>query len=134
MEERIQALLVYTDDEPVRSLRLALEKLQVVTHRARTCQHARSLLAATDRPPDVVFTDTTLPDGSWRELLAIGQQMQVPSKIVVVARTLDPGLYVDVMEHGAFDFMLAPFAGDDLAHVIRCATDKRPRSAAYARA
>jgi len=52
---------------------------------------------------------------------------------VVVARTLDPGLYIDAMEHGAFDFMLAPFAYDDVAHVVRCATDKRTRAAAPAR-
>jgi FixJ family two-component response regulator len=76
-----------------------------------------------------------LPFGvcSRRELLAFGQRMGVPSKVVVAARTLDPGLYIDVMEHGAFDFMLAPFASDDLAHVIRCATDKRPRAVGYAR-
>jgi DNA-binding NtrC family response regulator len=60
--------------------------------------------------------------------------MQVPSKIVVVARTLDPELYIDAMEHGAFDFMLAPFAGDDLEHVIRCATDKRTHALAFGRA
>ena len=90
-------------------------------------------MAATDRPSDIVFTDTTLPDGSWRELLAFGQRMGVPSKIVVVARTLDPGVYIDVIEHGAFDFMLAPFASDDLEHVIRCAPDKRPRAVGYAR-
>jgi DNA-binding NtrC family response regulator len=90
-------------------------------------------MAATDRPPDIVFTDTTLPDGSWRELLAFGQRMGVLSKIVVVARTLDPGVYIDVIEHGASDFTLAPFASDDLEHVIRCAPDKRPRAVGYAR-
>jgi DNA-binding NtrC family response regulator len=131
MKQRIEALLVYTDEEPVQSLSQALEKLEVVTQRAHTCQQARNLLAATARPPDVVFTDTTLPDGSWRELLAIGREMQVPSKIVVVARTLDPRLYVDAMEHGAFDFMLAPFANEDLAHVIRCATDKRTHALSF---
>ena len=134
MEHRIEALLVYRDEEPVQSLSFALQELQVVTHRAHTCQQARNLLTATDSPPDVVFTDTTLPDGSWRELLAIGREMQVPCKIVVVARTLDPGLYMDAMEHGAFDFMLAPFAGDDLAHVIRCATDKRTHTLPVGRA
>jgi len=134
MEQPIKALLVYTDEEPVRSLSQALEKLQVATLRARTCGQARKLLSATDTPPDIVFTDTTLPDGSWRELLAMGQGMQAPSRIVVVARTLDPSLYIDVMEHGAFDFMLAPFASDDLAHVIRCATDQRTHSGALGRA
>jgi len=134
MAQKIEVLLVYTDDEPVQSLSLALEKLHVATQRVHTCQQARNLLTATDSPPEVVFTDTTLPDGSWRELLAIRREMEVPSKIVVVARTLDPGLYVDAMEHGAFDFMLAPFAKDDLAHVIRCATDKRTHGLAFGQA
>ena len=132
MEPGIQALLVYRDEETVRSLILELQKLNVQTRQARTCQHARSLLSIADNPPDIVFTDTALPDGSWRELLAIGRKLHLPSKIVVVARTLDPGLYIDAMEQGAFDFMLAPFAGDDLAHVIRCATDKRTHAMAYA--
>ena len=134
MEPRIEALLVYVDEEPVQSLSLALEKLQVLTRRAHTCQQARHMLTATDSPPEVVFTDTTLPDGSWRELLAIGREMQVPSKIIVVARTFDPGLYIDAMEHGAFDFMLAPFANDDLAHVVRCATDRRTQTLFFGQA
>ena len=134
MEQRIQALLVCTDEEPSQTLDTALQNLAVETHRAHTCQEARNLLERAASPPDIVFTDTTLPDGSWKELLAMGRQMQVPSKIVVVGATADTRLYIDVMENGAFDFMLPPFASDDLAHVIRCATDKRPRAIVGARA
>jgi CheY-like chemotaxis protein len=127
MEQRIRALLVCTEDEPSHTLDTALQNLAVETHRARSCQEARNVLERASGPPDIVFTDTTLPDGTWKELLAMGRQMQVPSKIVVVATMADTRLYIDAMENGAFDFMLSPFASDDLAHVIRCATDKRPR-------
>jgi len=128
--QKIRALLVYADAEPFQSLKLALEGLSVDTDRAPTCQQARNILKRTSKPPDVVFTDTALPDGTWRELLAMAGDIHIPSKIIVVSRTEDPWLYLDAMERGAFDFMLPPFATGDLAHILRCATSERAATGA----
>jgi len=130
--QKTRALLVYADAEPLQSLRLALEGLSVETDRAPTCEQARNILKRTRKPPDVVFTDTALPDGTWRELLATAGDSHVPSKIVVVSRTEDPWLYLEAMGRGAFDFVLPPFAAGDLEYLLRCATGKRAAKAAGA--
>jgi two-component system response regulator PilR (NtrC family) len=123
MGRTIRVLLVYADDEPSQSLNVALQNLSVKTRRARSCEQARNLLERTKEPPDLVFTDTKLPDGTCMELLALGRQRREPLKIIVVARTVDRSLYMNALENGAFDIMLPPFAIDDLAFVLQCATD-----------
>jgi DNA-binding NtrC family response regulator len=123
MEGRVRALLVYADGEPSQSLDLALQNLKVEVCRARTCQEAWSLVRVNPEPPDIIFTDARLPDGSWEELLGLARGMGLPPKIIVVARVEDPRFYLQAMEDGAFDFMLPPFESAGLAHVIRCATD-----------
>jgi len=123
MNQKIQALVVYTDDQPSRSLDWALQNLRVETCPVHTCEQARDLLEEAGKLPDIVFTDATLLDGSWKELLMMGRETQ--AKTVVVGRMLDYQLYLDVMESGAFDFLLPPFVPDDLAHVLVCATEER---------
>jgi DNA-binding NtrC family response regulator len=130
MAQRLQALLVYSDANPLESLNLALQKLQVDTRRAETCQEARRLIKQAKKSPDIIFSDATLPDGSWKQLLNVGGGLHVRPKVIVVARTEDPKFYIEAMEEGAFDFMLPPFESAGLAHVIGCATEYRARGAA----
>jgi len=130
--QKTRALLVYADAEPLQSLKLALQGLAVETDCAPTCQQARNILKRATEPPDIIFTDTVLPDGTWQELLAMARDIQGPSKVIVVSRTEDPWLYLDAMERGAFDFILPPFATADLGHILRCATSKRAEKAVWA--
>jgi len=130
--QKTQALLVHADAEPLQSLKLALQGLFVETDQARTCQQARNVLRRATRPPDMVFTDTVLPDGTWREMLAVAREARLPPKIIVVSRIEDPWLYLDAMENGAFDFMIPPFAASDLAYILQSATRERKAKPATA--
>jgi two-component system, NtrC family, response regulator PilR len=130
--QRIRALLVHADAEPLQSLNLALQKLSVETDQAPTCQQARNFLERATKPPDIVFTDTALPDGTWQDLLAMAGRSRARSKVIVVSRTEDPWLYLDAMERGAFDFMLPPFATSDVGYILRRATGERAAKAAGA--
>ena len=132
MARRIRALLVYDDTEPLQSLNLALQNLNVEVCRARTCQEARRVGEVESRSPDIIFADATLPDSSWKELLSLERELPARPKVVLVGRTENPRLYLQAMEDGAFDFVLPPFESAGLAHVVRCATDYRgPRDAAH---
>jgi hypothetical protein len=71
--QRIRALLVYADAEPLRSLKLTLQGLPVEIDQVHTCQQARNSLKRAIKRPDIVFTDTALPDGTWRDLLSIAR-------------------------------------------------------------
>ena len=123
MKEDISALLVHDQAEPLSTLGLALERQSVKTCHARTCQEALHLLDGVD-PPHLVFTDTTLPDGNWDDVLSLAAKAAEAVNVIVVARIADMRVYIDTIERGACDFITPPFVASDLAHVVRCAMEK----------
>ncbi len=120
MQGEISVLLVHDQGEPLDGLKLALESQSFKTCRVWSCQGASQELRRSD-PPQLVFTDTTLPDGTWRDVVALAAKAAAPVNVIVVARLVDVPLYIEVIESGAFDFVAPPFVPLDLAHVIRCA-------------
>ena len=56
-------------------------------------------------------------------MLELSAKAQEPVNVIVVGRLPDTRLYIEVMEHGAYDFIAPPIADSDLAHVLRCALD-----------
>ena len=122
MQEKLSALLVHWQPEPLRGLRLVLERQGLETARAQNCEEAQRILSHAN-PPPLVFTDTTLPDGLWADVLALAAQAAEPVNVIVVARLADTRLYVEAIEAGAYDFVAPPFAAADLAYVVRCAAD-----------
>jgi len=43
--------------------------------------------------------------------------------VIVVARVVDTGLFLETIETGAFDFIAPPFVATDLEYVVRSALD-----------
>ncbi len=122
MKEEISALLVHDEPEPLGTLDLALERQSVKTRRARTCQEAVRLLDGVD-PPHLVFTETTLPDGTWDDVLSLAAKASQAVNVIVVARVADMRVYIDTIQRGAYDFITPPFVASDLTHVVRCAVE-----------
>ncbi len=120
MREKISALLVHDQDDPFRALKLALESQGIQTCRVRSCKDALRLLEQV-KPPELVFTDTKLPDGTWAEVLSLAVKASDPICVIVVSRLVDINLYIEVIERGAFDFIVPPFGASDLSHIVRCA-------------
>jgi len=118
--ERISAILVYDQSDPLGALKLALERQAVKTKRARNCREALRLLQGSS-PPQVVFTDTQLPDGTWADVIHLAQGACAPVNVIVVSRLVDVKFYIRAIEGGAFDFIAPPFQPAELAHVVRCA-------------
>ncbi len=117
-----QALLIHDQEQPLANLQLALEKQSVGTIRARSCAEALSILNE-DNSPMVVFTDLTVSDGSWADALRLARQSKRPVDLVIVSQLVDVPLYIAAMESGAFDFMVPPFGEDDVAYVVRRASE-----------
>lgn len=122
MRERLSALLIHQAPEPLRSLRLALERQGVHTAQARNCEEAWRILSGAN-PPHLVFTDTAVADGLWADVLALAAHAAQPVNVIVVARWVDTRLYIEAIEAGAFDFLAPPFTPADLAHIVRTAAD-----------
>lgn len=117
----ISALVVSAQGEQSQTLERALNNQSIHSLRANSCQEARSFLQRA-KPPQLLFTDAALPDGTWADLLTLARQARLPVDVIVVSRLDDMGLYLETMEQGAFDFISAPFPACDLAHVVQCAS------------
>ncbi len=120
MKQEISVLLVHNQDDPLNSLRAALESQSIQLRRAQTCEELHCLLKGLS-VPHLIFTDTTLPDGTWADVLSLAADTIEPANVIVVSRIVDIKLYIEAIECGAFDFVVPPFAGPDLDHVLRCA-------------
>jgi DNA-binding NtrC family response regulator len=120
--EKVTALLVSDGREPFEKLEPALDNQGVKTCRAESSADVLPLLEKPDSP-QMIFTDTTLSDGTWAEVLDSAAQHWVP--VIVVSRLVDIDLYVQSLERGAFDFIVPPFLSADLAHIVRSATWNR---------
>ena len=122
MRESLTALLVHYQSEPLGALNQCLEGQRIATLRVQDCAEARRVLESAS-PPQLVFTDTSLPDGTWEKVVELAGSASLPVNVIVVARWVDTRFYVDAIEAGAFDFITPPFENAELEHVVSCAVD-----------
>ena len=111
MNDHLLALLVYDQPHPLESLKVVLEDLNdlsVETCSVRTCEEARRLVPQAQ--PHLIFTDISLPDGSWRDVVGMAEEANSPVDVIVVGAHQDIRLYVSVLEGGGFDFVLPPLS------------------------
>ena len=104
-------------------LRSVLRNHGIRTLDAPSCQEALRILEQSDSP-QLVFTDTELPDGNWVDVLSLREKASAPVEVIVMSRSVDVKLYLDTMELGAFDFIALPFTASDLAYVVHRAASK----------
>lgn len=116
----LSAVLLHDQEEPMALLAPVLAELDVSTVRVRTCAQA-GLTLARCTTPQLLFSETILPDGTWADAVKIAARAPVPVNVIIVARFVNIRFYVEVIERGAFDFVTPPFVISDLSHVVRCA-------------
>jgi response regulator RpfG family c-di-GMP phosphodiesterase len=78
LADRLRALLVYDEEEPLRAVEQTLLEQRMSTLRVRTCSEAMAVLRDS-HPPALVLTDTSLPDGGWADVLRAAGLSTVPS-------------------------------------------------------
>ena len=118
MSEMPLALLVTNRSAWGSGLRALLESRGFAVYTALGCSEG-ALLFESPQPPHLVFTDSQLPDGTWADVLAAMRQSELPVNAVVVSPYVDVSLYLQVLEQGAFDFVVPPFRLEEIDHVIR---------------
>jgi DNA-binding NtrC family response regulator len=125
MTESLLALLVHGQSELFGSLKHSLKELSVETCSVATCREAQDLIYR--RRPNIVFTESSLRDGWWSNILNMAESADVPLNVIVVSPYPDTRLYLSVMERGAFDFVVPPFELEPLGCVVRLAALKTIR-------
>jgi pilus assembly protein CpaE len=122
MNSRSAALLLHSREEPLRSLKPALEKLSISSVRARSCGEALKILKQAN-PPHIIFTDLTASDSTWAEALGLPARSPVPVNLIVVSEVPDLSLCKLALECGAFDFMMSPAPEDELRSIVQRAVE-----------
>jgi DNA-binding NtrC family response regulator len=122
MQNGQAALLVIQDQEIVLALQRTLQSLGIQTSVAQSCRQARALLQQPN-PPEMVFSDPTLPDGTWAEMAA-SARAGAPVPVIVVSKVADYKLYITALEGGAADFIMPPFTPVDVDYVVHTAREK----------
>ncbi len=79
---------------------------------SETGQQARQAFDA--REYAVIVTDLKLPDASGLDLLKEFKSSRPETVVVVITAYGSVEIAVEAMKHGAFDFVLKPFAGDEI--------------------
>ncbi len=119
MRDRVFALLVHDNPDCFEPLRSTLKELSVGTFSVRTCSEAARLIVQTE--PCLIFTDASLPDGSWVDILNQAEAAEAPVCVVVVGTTCGGRLRTSTMRLGAFAFVAPPFALYSLGHIVHLA-------------
>jgi len=83
--------------------------------RVNSC--AGALEALREQPIPVVITETELPDGSWRKLLAQFRDLEDPPNLVVTSS--DGSMLAEVLLTGAFDLLEKPAQPDCLSRMLK---------------
>lgn len=117
------ALLVYEQKGPIHTLEPNLILQGMKIQRCRSCSEAQVTLRQPNLP-SLVLTDVFLPDGTWEEVLKTANTAAGNIPVIVVSRTAEMKLYLDVLETGAHDFVVPPVSFSDLAYIIRTAVLK----------
>jgi DNA-binding NtrC family response regulator len=115
--DELWALLVHFEEEPVASVGRMLPELGIGTRRVPKLSAARAALREPVQP-SLVLTDTSLPDGTWFDVLKATRSDPTEVPVIVVSALVDMRLYLDVMEKRAHDFVVPPLTCGQLAHVI----------------
>jgi DNA-binding NtrC family response regulator len=130
LAEGFWALLVYSEELLFQGVERALLDQGMRTRRARNCAAARNALGEAN-PPSLVLTGTSLPDGTWADVLDAAGAVRVGFPVVVVSRVVDIPLYLEVLTGGAYDFVVPPFVPADLAYIVRGAILQGTRPQQY---
>ena len=113
-------LMVSASGEIDLPLRQALNAAGVAVRVVRSCAEARKCLSGKSIPA-ALFCETSLPDGTWSDVLSLAASARTRIPVVIVSRVVDIELYLNALEHGAADFIVPPFCQQDVSHVMSCA-------------
>ena len=89
---------------------------------SESVQECRGVLARGD--VTLVFCDSTLKDGDYREVMRLAAASDVHPPVVVTSRLDDTSQYLEAMRLGAFDFMARPFRRSEIEWIVQNATRK----------
>jgi DNA-binding NtrC family response regulator len=117
--ERITLLAVSSNPDDRRSLNRILHRRHCEVRGAVSCHEAVRLIAR--QSPTVVACEQELPDGTWKDLVALVHRLNTPPPVIVMSRHADERLWAEVLNLGGYDLLAKPLEGDEVSRVVEMA-------------
>jgi DNA-binding NtrC family response regulator len=83
-----------------------------------TANDCRSGIRRLAKGVDVVFSESALPDGTWKDILNRIGFMERPPQLVVTSRLADAYLWSEVLNLGGFDVLAKPLNEKEVRQVL----------------
>ena len=115
-ERPFQILIVSDDAENCVALTIILGREGWDTVCTSSVSESNKVLSVSSF--DLVFCDHYLPDGSYRDVLAIITTLNYHLPLVVTCRHADWDQYLEALRHGAFELIVAPCRGTDVLRAL----------------
>lgn len=113
---RRKALLVVEDPE---SFQFCFNTLEQYGYRVRVCDsYQEGLRCLADEVFDFVMVSQGTPNFEGSCVLKRATEINRSLPVLVVARSLDMGCYLEAMQLGAVDYLLEPLTASDIGRVL----------------
>ena len=122
-----RALVAIADRENREALIQVLDVCDLEQVFCSTLGEVRALLAS--EATDVLFCDTAFADSIFDDLPRATRSGESRVRMIVCSRLYDPAVYLDVMNRGAFDFIVYPYRTDDVKWIVGTALRRSPEPA-----
>lgn len=127
----ISILMVHKQQSWLQGLQTILsEHLMAEVNHVRDCEEACVALKR-DRVPQLVLTDTKLPDGSWEDILKSAVIAREPVNVLIISRVGNIALYREAIVRGAFDFITPNIPPVIFVQVLKSAAEDVHRRRKY---
>jgi len=98
------------------ALRRIIDNTQWRLATANSCREALHKLRQVGAV--VVFCESSLPDGNWKDVLDVIPDLEAPPLLVVTSRLADAYLWSEVLNLGGYDVLAKPFVEDEVLRVL----------------
>jgi len=116
------ALILRGEFDLVDSVKPALHAMGISTWNCRSCEELASLLEQTE--PQLVFTDSDLPDGTWLRVMRVIQNAKCRVNVFVVGKEPNTRMEDLVRECGGYRYLTTQFERELFQAEVRCAVEE----------
>jgi len=106
-----------------RQITQMLHDLPLVVDHAGSLQQARAKLRGDEH--EVVLTEATLPDGSWRDVLRLVRECPQELQVLVTDPHADARLWAEALNLGVYDLIAQPFYEPEVRRILYRACTRR---------
>ncbi len=116
-------ILLVDDDDIIRDTLCELLSSDYQCREANTAEEALKELEA--QPFDVVLTDISMPGLSGSDLLTLVRNLYPETRVIIVSGFGDQEQAQNLIDRGAFDYLLKPFRLEVVEESVKRALEQR---------